>query len=43
MTFLIISLLVALSAYLGFRLHATKSEVALLRASVASLKRQLRA
>jgi hypothetical protein len=42
MSFLIISTLVALSAYLGFRLNATKSEIALLQASVASLKRQLR-
>jgi hypothetical protein len=42
MSFLIISVLAALSAYLGFRLSSTKSENAVLRANVASLKRQLR-
>jgi hypothetical protein len=42
MYFLIIAALVGLSAYLGFRLSITRSENTVLRANVASLKRQLR-
>ncbi len=45
MSFLIISVLMGLSAYLaylGLRLNAAKSENVSLKANVASLKRQLR-
>jgi hypothetical protein len=42
MSFLIISVLIALSGYLGLRLSSAKAENAALRANVASLKRQLR-
>ena len=41
MTTLVIAALVALCAYLGIRLNATKSEIGVLRATVASLKRKL--
>jgi hypothetical protein len=42
MSFLIIAVLMGVSAYLGLRLSTTKSENMALRANVASLKRQLR-
>jgi hypothetical protein len=41
MTILMIGVLMLLSGYLGLRLNATKSENSVLRANVASLKRQL--
>lgn len=41
MTIVIIALLVGLSGYLGAQLHAATTEIAALRANVASLKRRL--
>jgi hypothetical protein len=42
MSFLVISVLMGLSAYLALRLNAARSENVSLKANVASLKRQLR-
>ena len=41
MTTLMIAVLVALSGYLGMRLHFAATEISNLRASVAALKRRL--